>query len=604
MIIQALDQLYQRLSQNSLVPSFGFSRENIDFCLVLNHSGEIVAIDDLRQVVDNKKNKKIPRKLQVPQGEKRSSNINANFMWDKTAYSLGVSHHSKQVTEEHQAFKEKQLKLLQDIDNPHVIVYLNFLHHWNPDNITNPIFDDYRDDIIDSNIVFRVDNDRYYLHDVPVIQEAWLASLNQSENIYYAQCLVSGKEQAIARLHTAIKGVDNAQSSGASLVSFNLNAFESYKKTQGFNAPIGEKIVFNYTTALNYLLRKDSDNFQRIKIGDTTTVFWADASDVKSAEAAENCFGYTLNPTDEEQARKLEPIMLKIAKGEPIRDFFPDIDVNAKLFVLGLSPNASRLSIRFWHYDSFENMTRHLAQHYHDLHIEPVPWKKLPNVHFLALQTAPIRNKKPPEFKDINPLITGNLMWSILTGRRYPENLLAQIIMRMRSDGHINGYRIAIIKAILNRQQRLNNNNQMEIHVSLDIHENNPAYLLGRLFAIYEGIQQKALGHEVGATIRDKYWSSASANPASVFPTIQRNSMNHLSKIRKDTPNLAVFFDKQIGSILENLGTQYPKSFNLNEQGRFAIGYYHQRFTKHIKNKDGQQELNLMATDVNDENNH
>lgn len=617
MIIHALDHLYQRLSQdvNSGIAPRGFSSEKIDFCLVIDLQGRLVAIDDLR-VPTAKGNKFLSRVMLVPKAEKRTVGIKSNFAWDKTAYVLGVSLTSKRLAQEHQAFKDRQYEVLDSIkDEPVVDSFLMFIEKWQPNMIDEPIFESYREALIDSNVVFRLDGEDYYFHQNPTVQQQWLAlqssssdeddTANQNKASYTAQCLIRGEKLPIARLHPAIKGVDNAQSSGASIVTFNLDAFESYGKTQGFNAPISQEVAFNYTTALNHLLRKDSSNFQRLKIGDATVVFWAQAGNDQSANEAESMLAMMLQPDDEAEAKKIEPILLDVAQGRPIEQVAPNISADTRIFILGLAPNASRLSIRFWYSDTFAEITKHLAIHYQDLYIEPVPWRKLPSVDYLALQTAPIRQGKA-KYDDIAPLVAGNLMRAVLTGQRYPKSLLVQLLMRMRSDGEVNGMRVAMIKAILNRQTRLTPTNHsiqpthQEITMSLDIHETNPAYLLGRLFAVLESIQREALGTQVGATVRDRYWASASATPASIFPTIQRNAINHLSKIRKDKPKLAGFFDRQIGQILDSLTTQFPASFNLDEQGRFTIGYYHQRFTKHIKSADGQVEENLMATTAQD----
>jgi CRISPR-associated protein Csd1 len=259
-------------------------------------------------------------------------------------------------------------------------------------------------------------------------------------------------------------------------------------------------------------------------------------------------------------------------------DVDPRLHENTRMYVLGLSPNASRLSIRFWEVDTLGRLVQHLAQHEQDMRLDPPPWKKAPSAWRLALATAPSRDGRAKS-DDIPPQLAGELMRSILNGSRYPGSLLANVVMRMRSDGDLSGMRVAICKGVLSR----NYESSEEVPVSLDKQSTHPAYLLGRLFAVLENVQRNALGGQVNATIRDRYYGAASATPASVFPLLLRNTQNHIGRLRKDKPGMAVTLERDIREIVTGLAESFPRSFRIEDQGRFAIGYYHQsqaRFTK------------------------
>jgi len=401
-------------------------------------------------------------------------------------------------------------------------------------------------------------------------------------------CLVTGAYGPLARLHPSIKGVNGAQSAGASIVSFNLESFTSYGKSQGDNAPISEQATFAYTTALNYLLRRDPRNRQRLQIGDASVVFWVQASDEIQAGAAEDLLARFFDPKDNDprETEALRRVLEQVSKGRPLRELNPLLEDSTHIFVLGLAPNASRLSVRFWETETLAGFTRRLADHFNDLRLEPSPWRTPPAVWRLLLATAPSRDGKAKS-EDVLPQLAGELTRSILTGRRYPRSLLNNVIMRLRADGEITGTRVALCKGVLAREQRLSNRrNQTEVlPVSLDPSNNDPGYLLGRLFSTLENIQRAALG-KLNAPVGDRYYGAASATPASVFPMLMRNARHHLSRLRKDKPGLAVNLQKEIGAIVDPLGSTFPKSLRMEAQGHFAIGYYHQTQARFARNED------------------
>ncbi|WP_301585509.1 type I-C CRISPR-associated protein Cas8c/Csd1 [Halomonas alkaliantarctica] len=594
MILTALNDYYQRLSKENKVPQPGFSTEKISFALVFNHNGLPQQIDDLR---DTSGKKPRARPYQVPVDKRRTSGIHAYPLWDKTAYSLGVTAgEGKRLSDEHTAFKARQFDLFRNSDDKSLLAFLKFLDQWRPETLST--LPGYSEEVLDSNIIFRLDGQRQYLHEHDGARRIWSSALEENTGIY-GQCLITGEDTILGTDHPAIKGVRDAQSSGASLVSFNSEAYESYGFRKNQNAAVSTSAIFGYTTALNYLLRGDTDNQQRLQIGDTTLVFWATAQTSKAAQAAESFFA-VLNqpPNDEQEASKLGSLLAQVADGRPLKDVAPELEPETQFYVLGLAPNAARLSVRFWLVDSLEHLTKHYAQHYRDLDIQPAPWKGIaPSVWWLTLQTAPIHGARPKS-EDVLPQLAGEMMRAIITGQRYPRPLLASVVMRFRSDGNINGLRVALCKAVLAREARLTthlNSNKQEVSVSLDKSSTHPGYLLGRLFAELENAQRGALGRELNATIKDRYYGAASATPASVFPMLLRNVQNHLSSMRKkDKGGIAYTIESEISQIINGLGDTFPRSLRIEEQGRFAIGYYHQSQTRFAKkdnaNSDEQSE--------------
>ncbi len=254
------------------------------------------------------------------------------------------------------------------------------------------------------------------------------------------------------------------------------------------------------------------------------------------------------------------------------------------MFVLGLAPNESRLSIRFWQRGTLEDFAQRLAEHEGDMRLDPPAWRTAPSAWRLALATAPSRDGRA-KAEDIPPQLAGEMMRAILNGGRYPGSLLATVIMRIRTDGDLSPMRVAICKGILARDRRLGVNLHLEeVPVSLDKESNNPGYRLGRLFAVLENAQRAALGGQINATIRDRYYGAASATPASVFPVLLRRTHNHLAKLRKEKPGLAVTLERDVREIVDGLTDHFPRSLRLEDQGRFAIGYYHQSQARFAKN--------------------
>lgn len=590
MILAALNDYYLRLAERGAVPVFGFSQEKISYALVLSAEGGLVDVQDVR---DHSGKKPLPKSLTVPQPPKRASNISPCFLWDKTSYVLGASAKaSPRTAQEHQAFRALHQQCLADESEPALKALSTFLENWSPEQFQAPLFND---DMLDANVVFRLDGKQKYLHELPAAQRLrarLLAGAETDSGI----CLVTGEYLPLARLHASIKGVNDAQPAGASIASFNDDAYLSYRgsaakarakqNNTAASAPVSEAAAFAYTTVLNHLLRRGEHNRQRLQIGDATVVFWALAEQPEQAQQAESLFAALLDPPkdDNQEADRLRAVLDAVSKGRPLQGLDPGLNPDTQMFVLGLAPNASRLSVRFWHTGSLELFAGRLGQHYRDLLIEPTPWKSEPAVWRL-LYTLAAQGKA----ENIPPQLAGDMTRAILTGGRYPRSLLANLVMRIRAESvgrdakeqrekdRVFGLRAALIKALLCRDVRLGVKGiNEEVPVSLDTASVHPGYRLGRLFAVLEGVQRSAMGGQVNATIRDRYYGAASATPASVFPVLLRNTQHHLSRLRKDKPGLAVNLEKEIGEIVDGLDSRFPKSLRIEDQGRFAIGYYHQ----------------------------
>lgn len=593
MILRALNQYYDRLAgepdldtAKAKVPPFGYSEEQISFVIVISTLGELIDIVPHMEQIGSKKRAK---RMFVPASSNRSGQYtektydsgkdNAFFLWDKTAYSLGVDLNPDRKSSQpwveskltFKSFRRLHARHLSNTEDDGLKALLFFIDRWNPSDLA--LMETHRSVILGTNVVFQLDGDHCYLHERDAAKALWEKLLSQSAEQSVGNCLVTGSSEKIARLHPSIKGVYGGQSSGGSIVSFNADSYESYGKIQGENAPVSEISAFKYTTALNYLLNRD--NKHCLSVGDTSTVFWAVADDGGKAQKAERLFMQAVNPSDDSEAALLKPIVEQIAQGRPLTQIAPDIDPQTRFYLLGLAPNASRISIRYWLDTSFGELERRMSEHYSDLSLKPSPWNTLPSIWRLLIELVPYRSGKKPKSDEIPPHLAGELMRAILTGDRYPYSLVSQIVTRIRSDGHISPLRIALIKAVLQRNYRKHLITE-EIPMSLDESNDNKAYLLGRLFAVLERIQSSAV-QGANASITDRYYGTAASVPYSVFPRLLAGSNNHISKIRKKIPGYAVNLEKDVMAVIAKLPNEFPKHFSIEEQGRFAIGYYHQR---------------------------
>lgn len=580
-LLSALVRAYDRLPDK---PVFGYSVEKIGFCVVLNADGSVADVVDLRG--DDKK--RSPRMMLVPQAKKRTVGIDPNVLWDKTPYALGVTGGAgKRTAAEHAAFKARHLDWLADATDEGLVALRRFLEGWSPEKFALP---PWHDDVRDQNLVFRLSSEFTFLHDRPAARE--LCRRIGAEGASDAQiCLVTGDAAPVARLHPSIKGVWGAQSSGASLISFNLDAFTSYGHEQGDNAPVSEAAAFAYTTALNRYL---ADPNHRIQIGDASTVFWADCEDQQTAAEADRwaafMFGNRALAGDDESVaeNRIKEKLLLMRDGKSLPQVAPELDEGVRFHVLGLAPNAARLSVRFWWESDFGTLAENYRRYLTDIAIEPPPRDGWPPLWRYLTELAVLGKRE-----NVPPLVAGDWMRTIITGTPYPLTLMSTALMRIRADGEVNALRAAILKSVLIR-----NFQSKEAPVALDPANTNRGYLLGRLFAVYEEVQRAALGGNVNATIKDKFYGSASATPQKVFRTLDAGSQNHFSKLRKQSPGRLVNLEKLLISItdlMEPGNDPIPASLASAEQALFGIGYYHQR-SDFFRKRENQPGDDLIGT--------
>jgi CRISPR-associated protein Csd1 len=586
MILQSLHKLYDRLASEPEyeVVQPGFSPQKISFKVVLRPNGDLLDIQDAR--VKDSKGKLVPARITVP-GEAKppGAGINPCFLWDNQTYLLGRQPEDKADgfgIERFEAFKKRHLDLESGIDHPPFSAVCRFLENWSPDRLSEfPILDE----VGTGFGVFWLAEEPRPVHEDHAIRDWWLKNVPADTNTEEGQCLLTGEIANLARLHPKIKGVGGAQSAGASLVSFNDSAYESYGKSQSYNSPVSETAAFKYGVALNTLLNGPKSDSHRIRIGDTTCVFWTDKKTVVESifAAFSNGGDLAIDDAQDEGVRKNLEIFLKALRQgrKAAMDLDPDPD-STRFYLLGLAPNAARLSVRFFYESSLTDLIENLRKHFQDMEIvrdfeKPVGKRKADPVfpaYWQFLRETTRSGDDPP------PLLGGALMRAILESTPYPESLYTTILRRVHMERSINYIRAAAIKAVLVR------NHQQPITTMLDPKNENPAYLLGRLFAVLEKIQEEGHREQTGRTpektIRDTYFSAACATPLSVFSRLQQLSTHHRRHLN---PGRKAQFDRLIGEINWPLSpdTPYPKSHNLTEQGLFLIGYYHQRkdlFTK------------------------
>jgi CRISPR-associated protein Csd1 len=584
MIIRALNDYYERLLHDPDTPIAqpGFERKAIPFLLVIDKDGRFV---NLRETQTGEGKKKEARAFLVPQGEKKASGIKANLLWDSAQYVLGLPKSEKEkdiqrAAKALEAFRKRIDETFSDgFQDEGIGALKKFLDRDNNDTIAAQCPELWQE-IIDSqpNMSFVLETDNELIAQRTAVVQHLKAHSSAAQGSQI--CSVTGREDVPAKLHTAIKGVWGAQKAGANIVSFNLDAFCSLNKKQGANVPVGEKTVFAYTTALNHLLSKDSP--QRMQVGDASTVFWA-----KESNALEEDFSFLLGEPSKGEENvsydRIRDLLSAVKTGVlPKEDDCP-------FYVLGLAPNASRIAVRFWYDGTTREIKQRIAQHFEDIAIVRGTY----DPEFLSLFRLLLATATESKADNIPPNLGGDTMRAILSGLPYPRTLLANAVRRCKAEQRIPFARAAIIKGVLNRDNRFNRTTTKEdITVSLDKDSTQIGYVLGRLFAVFERIQEKAQTG-LNKTIRDTYFGAACSNPLVVFKRLQDLSIHHLAKIR-NSGNNTVWYDKLMQEVMDKVPAEgIPKTLRLEEQGRFAVGYYHQRqdfFTKNeTHNEEGEE---------------
>jgi len=593
-ILQSLYELYERLldEPESGISKPGYSKAQVSFAFNLSGTGELLDVIDVRDASGGKKLR--ARDMDVPRQVKRTSGVSANFLCDNSGYVMGVVQQKGReleiATAKHEAMRSLHDEVLEGSDDPGARAVLAFLHKWDPARAQDcPALASLWNDIVGGgSIVFKLDGASGYIHNRPSVRRSWEAycakKTEKSEGLGY--CLVTGEVGPIARVHDSVKGVIGAQTSGAALVSFNAEAFKSYRKDQSINAPVSEEAAFGYVTALNYLLRS---NDNRMRISDSTTVFWAE----RPAHLEEDAFAELVNPSqpngegeealpdgegiadsqakterDPRATRLVRDVLAKVAEGRPAREGLSGVDPDVRFCILGLSPNNARVSVRFWYVNSFGALVDEIGQHYADMSIVLPNWATGPfPIWQIIKATAPLADTKRA-----SPLLAGAITRSMLMGTAYPQGLYTALLARIRADQNVTPVQAAMIKACLVRRDRLSGKTAKEGSHTVSLNEQctDSAYLLGRLFAWLEKVQQDATPG-LSTTVRDRYFGAASATPRSVFPVLLRLAQHHIAKAEYGD-----YADKQIEGIISSLDG-FPAHLNLEQQGEFVLGYYHQR---------------------------
>lgn len=581
MILQALTEYYEALVSQNKIAKPGWSDAKISFALCINDAGKLEQVMSVK--VEQERGKKtvsLPQAISLPAPIKRASGIASNFLWDNSSYLLGLDTKGKpqRSLECFQACKALYHQLLDGVDSPAARALLAFFDCWDPAGaVEHPALQSNWEELISGvNLVFRLNES--YVHTDPLIQQAWQGHYNSAGDGPEMVCLVTGQKGPVEAVHPSIKGVVGGQPSGMALVAFNAPAYCSYGHKQSLNAPVSKYAAFAYTAALNHLL---ADREHVYRTGDITVLFWA-----KSGQAgfqdffASLCFGGPARYDAGDLARMLDNLL----KGYSVQYDETMLDPRMDFYILGLSPNAARLSVRFFLHNTFGGFLEHVQRHHNRLEIiRPAndsfdtipPWKLLD-----ATVNQNSKDKSP------SPIMSGEVLRSILTDTRYPASLLNGVTLRIRADHKVDRTRAAILKAYYLKNPHPNLPKEV-LTVSLNPTCDNPAYALGRLFSVYEAIQSAA-HPSINSTIKDKYFNSAASIPATIFPILGNLAQKHLKKLKGSNVGLCIHYEKQITEITALLGTCFPARMSLPQQGAFQLGYYHQTQDRYQKKEDKQ----------------
>lgn len=576
MILQALVEHYEDLAAQGKLPRTGWSDANISYALYINDAGELEqAVSLKREEERGKKKVLVPRPMSLPAPVKRSSGVASNFLWDNSSYILGIDEKGKpqRSLECFTACKVLHHKLLDGVDSPAAQAVLAFFDRWDPGTAReHPALADKLEDILaGANLIFRYQGT--FLQDDTMIRSAWQAYYDSAGDGPELVCLVTGKKGAAEAVHPSIKGVAGAQSSGAALVSFNGDAFCSYGREQSLNAPTSKYAAFAYTSALNHLL---ADREYVGRIGDTTVLFWAlGGQQAYQSFAVANLFGgpVTYSTAD------LQKMTLDLCQGKPVLFEEIRLDPNTTFYILGLSPNAARLSVRFFLRNTFGTFAQNVQAHQERLEIIRPSFDKFETIPLWKLLDETVnqnsRDKSP------TPGMAGETLRAILSDTPYPATLLNGVSLRIRAEREVTRGKAAILKAYYLKNPHPDIPKEV-LTVSLNPDSTNIPYTLGRLFSVLEAIQSAA-NPGINATIKDRYFNSASATPSRVFPTLINLAQKHLRKLDK---GWSISYSKQLTDLTARLSETFPDRLSLPQQGAFQLGYYHQTQARYTKKEE------------------
>ena len=586
MILQALTAYYEQLVRQGKLSAPGWDDSfKVSYELRLNDAGQLLRVVPLlTEKTVGKKTVLAPRAMRVPAHIKRTAGVSANLLCDNSSYLLGADEKGKpeRAKQCFDACAALHHRLLDDVDSPSARALLAYFDSWDPAQAaTHPLLAEQWKEITgNANLIFgyeAADHSHSFVNDDPAIQNAWQAHYNdRSAGADTVQCLITGKQAPAALVHPSIMGVQGAQSSGAALVSFNAPAFCSYGHEQGENAPMSEYAAFAYTTALNRLL---ADRNHCKHVGDTTILCWAENAEPVYQDAM-SMFLFGADEAAGIQESDVQAALKRLSAGQTVPFLEKELSPDQHFYLLGLAPNASRLSVRFFLRDTFGSFAQNLQKHAEEMAIDCSEKEKFRTLPIWAVvnettRTVPGQPAKP------SPQLAGDLLRAVLTGGRYPATLLNGVTLRIRAEQTVTRGRAAVIKAYYLRNYPTELNKEV-FTVSLNETTNVP-YLLGRLFSVLEAVQ-KAANPGINTTIKDRYFDAACAAPVMVFSTLLRLSQKHLRKLND---GLATYYDKQITELMAQLPESgFPARLSLPDQGKFAIGYYHQTQKRYAKKNE------------------
>jgi CRISPR-associated protein Csd1 len=591
MILQALYRYYERLEERGeTLPGDDYSAAAVSFVVQLDKDGSVKAVIPFV----NEKGKPDKRKYMVPKQVKRTSGIKPYFLCDKAEYFFGSAIGMREACRT--SMRKLWLSVLEHVSsNSDEIQALRLFVAMDAgqleENLTQVVDDRVLDSLTKGGLcVLQYSPTGILYHQLPALKSAWekfhLRAEEHGADADYMSCLITGErvpQSRIARLHPNIKNVIGAQSSGAAIVSFNLDAFCSYGLKQSYNAPVSQKAADAYGYVLNRFL---ADPAHKVRLNDTTVVFWAESDAPEEQEFLASLLqeAGSHEPEDEDSIRsRVRSALTRIRKGQTFRETFSDLNPDTRFYVLGLSPNAARLSVRFWYTGSLGEIGERVWQHYIDLSVQGLD--RSPSVRELLRELA-----VQGDWENIPPLMEGLMLRSILHGLPYPRSIFPQLMNRIRaesSDRKLNPRRAALLKGYFIRQARLHNDFMKEANLTMAENENSTstAYHLGRLFACLEKAQKDAHENKLNATISDRFWGAASTTPALVFPRLVQLSRYHVSKDEKN----GRFNDMAIAEVMSKLPDRFPARLSLEEQGMFALGYFHKRQKLYEPRKQSNQ---------------
>lgn len=586
MILQALTAYYEQLVRQGKLSAPGWDDSfKVSYELRLNDAGQLLRVVSLlTEKTVGKKTVLAPRAMRVPAHEKRSSGIAANFLCDNSTYLLGADEKGKpeRSADCFKACAKLHHTILDGVDSPAARALLAYFDSWDPAQAAAHLLlaEQWKEITGNANLIFgyeAADHSHSFVNDDPAIQNAWQTHYNdRSADSDMGQCLITGKYAPIERTHPNISGVPGAQSSGAALVSFNAPAFCSYGHEQGDNAPVSKYAAFAYTTALNRLL---ADRNHCKHVGDTTILCWAENAEPVYQDAM-SMFLFGADEAAGIQESDVQAALKRLSTGQTVPFLEKELSPDQHFYLLGLAPNAARLSVRFFLRDTFGSFAQNLQKHAEEMEIDCSEKEKFRTLPIWAVvnettRTVPGQPAKP------SPQLAGDLLRAVLTGGRYPATLLNGVTLRIRAEQAVTRGRAAVIKAYYLRNYPTELNKEVYT-VSLNETTNVP-YLLGRLFSVLEAVQ-KAANPGINTTIKDRYFNAACATPGMSFPTLLRLSQKHLRKLND---GLATHYDKQITELMAQLPESgFPARLSLPDQGKFTIGYYHQTQKRYVKKNE------------------